>query len=180
LRLFLFEKIGRRVFTELHRPRTRACAAQNNKLMIIHIAVDLKNVFQQGKDFVWPRPGKCLQCKCDKVWGHGFRELLFDGFSQAISLKRWRCPDCRCVICYRPEGYFSRFQTPIHTIRSTLSHRLKCGRWPSGFIRFRAGHWLRSLTMRVAMYLDSTWRGRLMEAFDHLVENGMVPVSRSI
>jgi hypothetical protein len=34
--------------------------------------------------------------------------------------------------------------------------------------------------MRVAMYLDRTWRGRLMEAFDHLIENGMVPVSRSI
>ncbi|MCF8024432.1 MAG: hypothetical protein K9K82_02965 [Desulfobacteraceae bacterium] len=148
--------------------------------MIIHITVTLKEIFRLGRNYPWPRPERCPRCHCFKVWGHGYQDTFFEGFKSALPLKRWRCPQCGCVICYRPKGYFPRFQSSIQTIRSVISHRLQCGRWPSGFIRCRAGHWLQSLKKQVAARLGNTWQGGLPAAFDYFIGHGQIPVSRSI
>jgi len=148
--------------------------------MIIHVAATLKKIFTLGRDYPWEPPDKCPRCKRYKVWGHGFQDTFFEGYKSPIPLKRWRCPQCGCVICYRPKAYFPRFQTPIQAIRSVISHRLQCGRWPSGFVRSRAGHWLRSLKKRVVARLGNTWLGGLLAAFDYFIRQGQTPVSRSI
>jgi len=148
--------------------------------MIIHVAVTLKEIFRLGRNYRWQRPKCCPRCHCFKVWGHGYHDTFFEGYESAIPLKRWRCPQCGCVICYRPKSHFCRFQTPIKTIRSILFSRLQCGRWPSGFVRCRAGHWLRSLKRRVVARLGNTWQGGLLAAFDYFMRQGQIPVSRSI
>jgi hypothetical protein len=107
--------------------------------MIIHVAVILNEIFHLGRNYRWQPPKRCPRCHCFKLWGHGYRDTFFEGYSSPIPLRRWRCPQCGCVICYRPKDYFPRFQTPIQTIRWTLVHRLQCGRWPPGFVRCRVG-----------------------------------------
>jgi hypothetical protein len=148
--------------------------------MIRLVVVKLKEIFKQGRDYPWPRPEICPCCKDHKLWGHGFVENYFDGFSAGLLLRRYRCPLCGCIVKLKPGGYFSRFQASIRTIRSSLSYRLKKGRWPSFLSRSRQGHWLRGLKRKVEAYLGKNWGEGLMGGFDYLLKQGKVPVSRSI
>ena len=148
--------------------------------MIRFVAVKLKEIFEKGRDYPWPRPERCPRCEDHKLWGHGFVENYFDGFRDGLLLRRYRCPLCGCIVKLKPGGYFSRFQAPIATIRFSLSHRLRYGRWPPGLSRSRQGHWLRSLRRKILAYLGQGWKGRVLEGFDHLLSRGINPVSRSI
>jgi len=148
--------------------------------MIQFIKANLNEIRDKGRDYPWEKPCKCPRCHDFKVWGHGFVEAFFDGFSSPLLLKRYRCPTCGCVICYRPINYFKRFQSPIQTIRDCISCRLKTGRWRPDLSISRQGHWLRALKRRVIAFLGNSWRSKLIDAFDHLIKMGQIPVSRSI
>lgn len=148
--------------------------------MILSLCVCIKEIVDEGRNFAWPRPETCPRCHGDRIWGHGFVGALFDGFVQQVLLRRWRCPDCRCVMRVRPSGYFERVQAPIERIRSSIACRLKTGRWPPGSCRRRQGHWLRSLRRTIQARLGAQWMDRPLAGFDHLIEKGIIPVSRSI
>ncbi|KPA12355.1 hypothetical protein MHK_007435 [Candidatus Magnetomorum sp. HK-1] len=147
--------------------------------MIKFIEINLDELKDKGRDYPWKRPDNCSRCGNYKVWGHGFVESYFDGFKNPLILKRYRCPVCGCVICYRPITYFKRFQSPIQTIKDCISFRLNTGRWPIGLPKSRQGHWLRSLKKRVIAFLGNTWCN-LIDAFDYLLKMGQIPVSRTI
>jgi hypothetical protein len=114
------------------------------------------------------------------VWGHGFVLAYFDGVATGIYLRRYRCPECCCVIRLRPRGYFSRFQASIETIRSSLCRRLAYGRYPPGLSRSRQRHWLKALVKNTVAYLGHGFKNRLLAAFDRLMSMGKVPVSGSM
>jgi len=153
---------------------------QKDILMIIFILASIKEIVEHGRDFPWPRPPACPRCDGRRVWCHGFVTAFFDGFDEHVILRRYRCPDCRCVMRLRPKGYFERVQASIDTIRSCIAFRLEHSRWPSGGSRQRQGHWLRSLTRRVCAWFGQEWSNRFLEGFDGLVRMNLNPVSRSI
>jgi hypothetical protein len=154
--------------------------SRNSERMIITVCVKIKEIIEKGTDYPWPRPKVCLRCGASKVWGHGHVPAWFDGFTKALDLRRYRCPACGCVIRMKPCGYFKNIQASITTIRSRISHRLRTGRWPPGLSHTRQGHWLRALIKNVHVYFGNQWKGRLIEAFDRLLEQGKIPVTRSI
>jgi hypothetical protein len=148
--------------------------------MIIFVPVCIKEIIAKGRDFPWPRPGECPRCSGRRVWGHGFVPAFFDGYSCQVFLRRYRCPDCHCVLRLRPLGYFKRFQAPIEKIRSSIAYRLRNGRWPPSLSRARQGHWLRSLYRKTLAYFGQGWKARLLDGFDCLSRINEVPVSRRI
>jgi hypothetical protein len=148
--------------------------------MIFSVLVSIKDIVAKGRDFPWPRPICCPRCEGRRLWYHGFVTAFFDGFSEEVTLRRYRCPECRCVLRARPSDYFPRFQTSIETIRSSIAHRLETGRWPPGASRSRQGHWLRSLSRRVCAYFGQGWSNRLLESFDEFALRGRNPVCRRI
>ena len=148
--------------------------------MVISVSCEVKEIFEKGKAYQWSKPAICPCCKASKVWGHGFVGSFFDGFSGFVFLRRWRCPSCQCVIRARPCGYFPRFQAAIEEIRSRLSSRISEGHWLPGLSRARQGNWLRALRKKVAAYLGNRWEAGLLQAFDHLMAEGWIPVSRSL
>lgn len=154
--------------------------AQKDVPMILFLCVSLNEIVEQGRDFPWPRPESCPRCHGVRIWGHGFVGTLFDGFVHQVLLRRWRCPECRCVMKARPRGYFDRFQAPIASIRSSIVHRLSTGTWPPGSSRSRQGHWLRSLYRKIQAHLKDQWADGAVAGFDRLMEEGIVPVCRSI
>ena len=149
-------------------------------ILIVFTRVIIKEILAKGSDFPWIKPRACPSPSCGgtRLWGHGFVTAFFDGFTAPIPLKRYRCPDCGCVIRMRPEGYPSRFQAPIQEIRHNLFQRLRTGKWPRGPSRPRLRHWLRALKRRALAILGHGWPGGLMAAFDHLLSRGHNPVSR--
>ena len=148
--------------------------------MVIFVDVILKEISQKGRDYPWAKPEICPRCRASHLWGHGFVPAYLEGCSEAVLLRRYRCPLCRCVIRLRPGGFFARFQVSIQTMRSRLSHRLKTGRWPPGLSRSRQGHWLRGLRRKIKAYLGNGWDQALISAFDHFLHEGKIPVSRAI
>ena len=148
--------------------------------MILHVVVKLKEIFEKGRDYPWQRPEFCPNCNRFKVWAHGFVSAFFDGFETALEFRRYRCPDCKCVIRMRPCEFFSRFQAPIDTIRSSISGRLNRGKWLPHISRTRQANWHKALKRRVLAYLGHDTKIRLDEAFDYFIGEGVVPVSRSI
>ncbi len=146
--------------------------------MIHFVDVLLKDIFKMGRNFPWKRPERCPCCNNWKVWGHGFVGAFFNGFNSTIWIKRYRCPACGCVLRLRPTSYFSRFQSPKHTIRSSLMHRIKTDKWPADSCKSRQRYWLRNLYRQSKAHLS--WKTKLSEAFDLLVDQGRTPVSKSI
>lgn len=146
--------------------------------MILPVVAGLKEIVRQGRSFPWPRPDECPQCHGRRLWGHGFVCAIFDGVAEHVLLRRFRCPDCGCVMRLRPDGYFKRFQASVHTIRSRIAYRLRTGRWLGGMSRSRQWYWLRNLLRRVVAQKGLDWKGRLTRCFDDFVEDGEIPVSR--
>ncbi|MFH2219953.1 MAG: hypothetical protein ABII68_09890 [Pseudomonadota bacterium] len=148
--------------------------------MVLFFSVALKTLFREGRNYPWPRPDGCPRCKRFTVWGHGFATAIFDGYDQPLLLKRYRCPDCGCVIRLRPEGYFKRFQAPIETIRASIARKSTKNRWLPGISRSRQRHWYGSLCRRIKASLTDTWRRGALAGFDCLLRIGQTPASRSI
>jgi DNA-directed RNA polymerase subunit RPC12/RpoP len=159
---------------------TGLVALQKDILMIFSVLVSIKEIVAKGRDFPWPRPAVCPRCEGRRVWCHGFVSAFFDGFNEEIFLRRYRCPECRCVMRARPTDYFERVQASIKTVRSSIAFRLENGRWPPGGSRCRQGHWLRSLTRRVYARFGQGWSKRLLEGFDELILKNEIPVCRRI
>jgi hypothetical protein len=114
------------------------------------------------------------------VWCHDFVRVIFQGFTDALCMRRYRCPACGCVIRLRPEGFFARHQSDAATIRSTLGQRLATGRWPCGCAASRARHWLTALKRNALALLGMPAMGDLLTGFDRLVSMGRVPVRRAV
>jgi len=147
--------------------------------MILFVAIDLKQVRVLGRKFCWSKPQLCPCCRQSHLWGHGFADTYFEGFTDALPMRRFFCPACRCVIKCRPKGYFSRIQTAISTIKSHLAGRIDTGRWPPSCRGSRGRHWLAALKAKVLVYLGLDWMQRLIQGFDRLCRLGLVPVSVS-
>jgi len=148
--------------------------------MILPVIANLKEIAKKGRHYEWIRPEVCLHCRGSHLWGHGFVESWFDGYVRALLLRRYRCPVCGCVIKLKPRGFFRRFQATIEEIRFHIAVRLKSGKWPGGCSRGRCRHWLRALKRQTIAHLGIEWMAQLPEAFDRLIEMGIVPVSRCI
>jgi hypothetical protein len=148
--------------------------------MVIFFSVILKDLLSQGRDYPWPKPLGCPRCEGFRLWGHGFVLAYFDGYDQPFCLKRYRCPDCRCVLRLRPEGYFKRFQASVEMIRASIADKSAKNRWLPGISRSRQCHWFRSLCKRIKAYLTDTWYQGVVCGFDYLLQLGQNPVSRTI
>ena len=148
--------------------------------MILQVTANLKEIEEKGRNYQWDRPRVCLRCRGNHLWGHGYVESWFDGCVRALLLRRYRCPECGCVIKLKPRGFFRRFQAKKETIRFDIITRLKTGKWPPGCSSARCRHWLRALKRQTMAHLGIEWMGHLSKAFDRLTEMGKVPVSRAI
>ena len=148
--------------------------------MIIFVSVNFKRLLKQKRKYDWPRPQLCPCCQAGSLWGHGFVLCYFDHLPEAVSIRRYRCPQCHCVIRLRPRGYFPRFQAAIGDIVQRLDYRISTGGYIKGISRSRQRHWLVGLIRNSAAYLGNRWSHRLIKAFDELYQMGLVPVSRGI
>lgn len=147
--------------------------------MIYSVAVNLKEIFEQGRSYEWIKPDTCSNCLTKNcLWGHGFVLAFFDLFMEGVYLRRYRCPCCGCVIRMKPQGYFNRFQAPIKTIFNDIYHRVKTSRWPPGSSGSRRRHWMKALLHNIRLYLGESFSNSI-EGFTILLNLGRIPTRRS-
>ena len=147
--------------------------------MIIFFSAMLNEIYRLCREYPFPRPKVCPGCQGCRLWGHGFVLVCFDGYCHPLCLKRYRCPDCGCVLRLRPAGHFKRFQASIAAIRSSIHGKVNFGKWISGISRSRQRHWFKALVKRIKAYLTDVWQD-VLAGFDCFVQSGQIPVSRSI
>jgi transposase-like protein len=148
--------------------------------MILFVNVLLKDVFEQGRNFQWPIPSSCPRCNHYKVWRHGFVERFFDTFAEVLLIRRFQCPNCHCVICYRPDSHFSRIQATKLFVRQCLKKRISSGLWPSSLSKSRYRHWLTNLKRKASAYFAVHLLQDLIAAYDRLLALGHIPISCSV
>lgn len=148
--------------------------------MILPVVAILKEICEKGRKYLWPKPKVCPCCKAGRLWGHGFVCAYFDEEPEGVYLRRYRCPDCGCVVRLKPAGYFKRFQSSIATIRSCVCGRSDKARSLTMVSRTREAHWVKALKRKAKAYLGNFFGGDFPEAFDRLWGMGKIPVSRSM
>jgi hypothetical protein len=153
---------------------------KRDEAMVIFFPVIIKELFVLGRKYPWRKPDSCPRCCSYRLWGHGYVPAYFDGYDQFFWLRRYRCPDCGCVVRMRPKGYFRRFQASIEVIHSSIESKACKGRWIFGISRTRQGHWFRSLCRRITAHLTDAWDQGFAAGFDRLCRMGQIPVSRGI
>ena len=146
--------------------------------MIISVRANLNEIFEQGRKFKWVRPCNCPRCGSVRLWGHGFVLAYFDGFFQGLLLRRFRCPDCHCIIRMKPRNYLPCFHAGIAKIRIGLSRRLYSGNWLKDLSGSRQRHWMTALKRKTAAFFGCS--AELIESFDRRIKMGQIPVSRAI
>jgi hypothetical protein len=116
--------------------------------MILSTKITIEELSKNGKDHKWE---KCFCEECQRnMWGHGFTMRYFSEIHEGIYLKRYRCPNCSCVVTVRPEGYWKWIRSSIKTIYEALKSRFT-GFWQSGFPRQRGLHWLKKFVSLAKM-----------------------------
>jgi hypothetical protein len=175
---FLCTKKGSRFLPNpLPKQTGRLGPLKESRQMILFVDVQLKKIYAQGNKYPWIRPEACPRCSHYKLWGHGYVTRLFDGFRDALFLKCYRCPDCGCVITFRPKSHFMAIQSSTSSILSSISCRIKTGRWPPWGAKSRKRHWLVNLRRNIKVHLTNTWAQGEIAGFARLQALGIVPVS---
>jgi len=116
--------------------------------VVLPISVSVPNIISLGKRFPWPRPARCPRCGGSRLWGHGYVSRFFDGFSEEVWVKRWRCVDCGAVHTCRPAGHWRRFLAPITVILASLTAKLAGLSWPKDLSRQRQQYWHQGYLMQ--------------------------------
>jgi len=177
--LFLFpRKDGARVVGHPCPGDSRGINPSKPTSLVIFVELAVKELFKKGRDYLWPRPEGCPRCR-GRIWGHGFVPAYFDGYSEPCWLRRYRCPECGCVLRLRPRGYFKRFQASISTIRDCLSFWVHHQRWSPGPAPPRQRHWLSALRRQLVTHEGLHHHPDLPAGFDRLWAQGIIPVSWS-
>ena len=113
--------------------------------LILHFAVDVKALFSCGKRYCWPRPARCRVCSGSRLWGHGYVPRYFEGFWDALWVKRFRCRDCFSVHTCRPSGFLKGIRFSGEVVSEGLHSKIEEGRWHSLASRQNQQYWYRCL-----------------------------------
>lgn len=92
--------------------------------VVLHVSVNVKELYELGKKYPWPRPKQCLSCRSSRIWGHGYVQRYFEGFVHPLWVKRYRCPDCHTVYTLRSDLFYMRFRYPLWIILYSLIIRI--------------------------------------------------------
>jgi hypothetical protein len=57
--------------------------------MIFPVVASIKDIFQRGTRFPWPRPKSSPQCGGRRLWGHGYVPAYFDESANQDLLRRF-------------------------------------------------------------------------------------------
>lgn len=146
-------------------------------LLILHFAVDVKRIVEEGKDYSWPRPEQCPACQSRRLWGHGYVRRYFEGWSEGIWIKRYRCPECRAVHTLRPEGFYKGFYYRTWTILLSLLNRIIHGDWVRGLSRQVQQYWWRGLRKQASRFHNVKVPDRV--TLRQILAEGIIPVTHS-
>ena len=141
--------------------------------LIVYLSVDCNQLSAEGKSFRWLRPSRCPSCDGARLWGHGYVRRFFDDFSDALWMKRWRCPECSAVHTARPHRFWRGFWAPRSAILKSLASKEYENHWLPSPARQRQQYWWRGL--QIQRQFDSVF-----ETLASLVDQAIIVATHSL
>lgn len=147
-------------------------------LLILHFAVDVKRLVEEGKDYPWPRPHRCPRCQGSRLWGHGYVFRYFEGISEGLWMKRFRCPDCKAVHTCRIQEFYRGFHYSRLSILLSLLSKIIHGRWLRCLSRQVQQYWYRGLRFQASRRRNC--RVPDISSLRWLLRQGIIPATHRI
>ena len=136
------------------------------------LSIKLLLLFSLGKKYPWKKPLRCPRCASPRLWGHGFVSRYFFGFSKALWIKRYRCPDCSHVFPLRPSEFYPGFQYPRTVIIACIIYFAVTGRRSSLVSRQLQYYWTQGAVLQANRFSNVS---RLtLENIRFLIENNII------
>ena len=151
--------------------------SQKSNTLILHFAIDVKRLVEEGKAYCWPRPEQCPRCKGRRLWGHGYVQRYFERLSERVWIKRYRCPDCRAVHTLRPQGFYKGFHYSILTIFLSVVNKVVEGRWLKCLSRQVQQYWFKGFCFQACLH--SNRMDPDIEVLRELFNQTLIPVTHS-
>lgn len=146
-------------------------------VLVLHVAVDVKRLFELGKKYPWPRPKRCLFCQSSRLWGHGYVQRYFEGFIRPLWVHRLRCGDCHTVYTLRPDLFYRRFRYPVRTILWSLMTKIGKGFWLSCIPRQNQQYWFQGLTLQNIRFGSQPVPD--LDMAKKMIDSGVIPATHS-
>ena len=109
--------------------------------LILYLSVNFDQLSTTGKGYEWQHPSRCPRCGGGRIWGHGYVLRFFDGLTDALWMKRWRCADCGAVHTMRPWSHWRGFWVSWLVIFFSLVRKESGGQWLGAISRQRQQYW---------------------------------------
>ena len=147
--------------------------------LVLHVAVNVKELFTLGRLYPWPWPHRCRLCGSKRIWGHGYVARYFEGFVYPLWTRRLRCPECGTVYTLRPDMFVSRFRYSLATIVLSLAAKIT-GKAPVIPLPSRQAvqYWLRALTLQASRTANVLRPD--VDTLHALLSRDIIPFTRSV
>ena len=132
--------------------------------LVLNIEVDFKRLAEEGKEYRWMKPDRCVRCGGLRLWGHGYVLRYFVGYAEGLWMKRYRCPECKAVHTMRPQTHWRGFWAGWLTIVGSLLSKQEWGRWLKGVSRQRQQYWWKGYRKQAVRLGD--WRSSVEELLE--------------
>ena len=146
--------------------------------LVLFVCASVKEIARLGRKYPWVKPAACPRCG-GHLWWHGFVEAWFSSYNHCLYLRRLFCPQCRSVHRLKPSGYWKHYRSSVKEIRSSIKHRQDTRCWRPDLPRSRQRQWRRRLCRMMHLFLGLSFKGTLLEGFDQLVDDNIIPVNEA-
>lgn len=142
--------------------------------MLIFIVINFKKLISSGKNYPWEKPDHCPNCGSAKLWGHGYVRRYFDGYNNAVWIKRYQCPLCKSVHTCRPVSHYARIQSSRSIVITVLSLKIIFNKFLNGLSRQRQQYWYRRFCVKSSRFKNNEHKtDDLLE----MIQKGLNPVA---
>jgi hypothetical protein len=105
-------------------------------------------------------------------------QRYFEGYTQPLWVKRFRCPDCHIVYTLRPDLFYPGFRYSLWTILSSLMTRIVHHRFMSCLPRQNQQYWYKGLLLQAQRLRNIPCPD--MHTVKEIIFRGLIPVSHAL
>ena len=147
--------------------------------MVLYFKLSVKEIYEKGESYDWPRPKRCPKCGSGRLWGHGYVARYFEEYVETLWVKRYRCVECRAVHTLKPEGYWRRFRHRVATVLRSMKSKISKNRWVAGIGRQSQQYWWRGLKRQRAR-VGKGFERISLSVLEHLLSEGIMVGTHSL
>lgn len=125
--------------------------------MLLYYSVNVKTLYEHGKEYPWDKPKRCPNCNGIRVWWHSYAQRSFSGFRNKLWVRKCICADCEAVHTMRPFTHWKGFQYSSFVILRSLLEKITHDRWRCCVVRQNQQYWFHGLRFQSSKHSNTKY-----------------------